>query len=141
MKPENMRNEGHVKKAVRELAEFVGAYHVMSVPVGYGKQGIPDFLLCVRGRLVGVETKFRTNRVSAHQVRELKAIHQAGGISVVANEKGLVRLGLLLDKVAKTPWAINPEHVLNFTFARRGEPVQHDGLPWGYVWWENDDGQ
>ena len=37
--------EGKVKKAVRRVLDELGAYYVMPVTGGYGKQGAPDFLV------------------------------------------------------------------------------------------------
>ena len=133
MKVEDMQNENHVKAEVRKILAKAEAWSLMHVPVGYGKQGAPDFLICLRGRMVGLETKFRTNRISAHQARELTAIHKAGGVALIVNEGGLLLLERLITELVR-----NPQYKLygptNLSFDRWGRLVKHEGVDWEVTW-------
>jgi hypothetical protein len=51
-----MTGEGLVKAQVKELLDHLKAYYFMPVPTGMGKKTI-DFLCCVQGLFVGIETK------------------------------------------------------------------------------------
>lgn len=86
MKPENMKNESHVKAEVKKILDEVGAWYFMPVPVGYGRHGIPDFIACLNGRFVAIETKFAQRLVTAHQQREIQAIRHAKGVALVINQ-------------------------------------------------------
>lgn len=83
----NPRNERDVKAIVKDICKEHGAYYAMPHQAGYGVAGVPDFLICYRGRFFGVETKFGSNKPTAHQVEQLRQIRMAGGIDLVINEK------------------------------------------------------
>lgn len=96
MKPEAMQNESHVKDAVKAICKAHKAYYYMPVPTGYGRMGVPDFLICRRGRFIAVETKFDSRPTTAHQDRELQAIRTAGGEAYVVNQWDLEGLDRVL---------------------------------------------
>jgi hypothetical protein len=82
--------EAEVKKRVKELCKQFGAYWFMVVPTGYGRRGVPDFLVCHRGRFIAVETKRAgITEPSPHQAKELAAVAAAGGVSMVINAENL----------------------------------------------------
>src|SRR3989304_9662935 len=47
----------------------------------YMEHGIPDIISCVMGRFVGIEAKIYPNRPSDEQIRMMRKIRSAGGIS------------------------------------------------------------
>lgn len=100
MKPENMKNEAHVKATVKKLLEDAGAWYFMPVPVGYGRHGIPDFIACLNGRFLAIETKFAQRLLTAHQQREITALRHAGGTALVVNQWDLDLLRETLEKLA-----------------------------------------
>ncbi len=53
----SMTPEGRVKEKVKEIFKRHDVWYYMPVQTGYGTHGIPDFLACVAGRLLGVECK------------------------------------------------------------------------------------
>ena len=63
---------------------------------GYGSSGIPDIVACINGRFVGIECKAGKGKTTALQEKNLNAITQAGGLSIVVNEKNVDDLLLLL---------------------------------------------
>lgn len=91
-----MTPEKIVKKAVRKLLDELGCYYVMPVTGGYGTQGAPDFLVCHRGRFIGIETKAGRGRTTALQELNLKRIREAGGVAVVVYEDDIDMLRKLL---------------------------------------------
>lgn len=87
-----MRNERGVKDAVKRILADAGAWFVMPVQCGYGRRGIPDFLICHKGQFIAVETKFGNRTPTAYQAEELYQIKAHGGMVLVVNEKNLEEL-------------------------------------------------
>ena len=53
----------------------------------YTKSGIPDILVCCKGRFIGVETKAPKGKPSDLQIYNLRQIDKAGGIAVLLYPK------------------------------------------------------
>lgn len=90
--------EADVKAAVKELCYRHKAWFFMPSMNGYGRQGIPDFIICANGYFLAVETKFGKNKPTHHQRKEIAAIGRANGKAVVVNEKNLDALDALLRR-------------------------------------------
>jgi len=93
--------EKKVKKKVRAILDGLGAYYVMPVTGGYGSQGAPDFLVCLKGRFVGIETKAGKGKTTALQDLNLQKIHDAGGVALVVYEKDIESLERVLKLIKK----------------------------------------
>ena len=78
--------EGKVKKRVRQVLDSLGAYYVMPVTGGYGNSGAPDFLVCLRGRFIGIETKAGKGKTTLLQDMNLDRIRKAEGHALVVRE-------------------------------------------------------
>lgn len=65
------------------------------------RKGVPDILICLNGRLIGIETKREdgTGRPSENQKIECKKIMEAGGYAIISDN--LEEIKNLLDKVEK----------------------------------------
>lgn len=88
--------ESKVKKAVRQVLDGLGAYYVMPVTGGFGNQGAPDFLICIKGRFFGIECKAGKNKPTALQELNLKKIIESGGVALVIREDDVKYLPSLL---------------------------------------------
>jgi len=76
--------EGRVKEKVRKILREHHIYYAMPHGAGYGNSGVPDFLCCVKGKFVAVETKAHDNsKVTALQQKHLTDIEIAGGVTLV----------------------------------------------------------
>jgi hypothetical protein len=97
--------QGRIVKAIKK--EWPGAWCFHPVGGPYQVAGIPDLLVCVQGRLIGIEVKHRKpsesrehalGRVTPQQRHQLNRIIEAGGVAgaVVSVEEaiGLVRSAL-----------------------------------------------
>jgi hypothetical protein len=85
--------EKDVKEVVKRLCRKYGAYWYMVVPGGFGRRGVPDFLICHKGRFLGLETKKAgVTKPSPFQQNELDAIDAAGGAAMVINARNLHEL-------------------------------------------------
>lgn len=101
-----MTPEGRVKKEVKgilgELIEDHGnesLWFYMPVQSGYGQKGIPDFVLCVIGYFVGIETKANGKSPTDLQSLTLDAITVAKGIALVIDETNIGKLKETLNDV------------------------------------------
>lgn len=88
--------EGRVKKAVRQVLDGLGAYYVMPVTGGFGRQGAPDFLVCLEGKFFGIETKAGKGKLTILQEMNLKKIIDCGGVALVVREGDVKYLPSLL---------------------------------------------
>ena len=81
-----MTPERRVKNSVRKVLEKLGAYYTMPVTGGFGNSGAPDFIVCLRGRFLGIECKAGKNKPTPLQEKNLHQIEDAGGMAYVINE-------------------------------------------------------
>jgi hypothetical protein len=81
--------EVKVKKVVSQTLKEMKAYVVKPVTGGFGNSGVPDLLVCVSGRFVGIECKAGGNKPTALQLHNLNAIELAGGIALVIDESNM----------------------------------------------------
>jgi len=81
--------EAKVKAKIKLILKEYGIYYAMPIGTGYGTSGVPDFLCCVAGRFVAVEAKAGKGTTTALQVKNLREIEAAGGITFVINETNL----------------------------------------------------
>ena len=89
--------ESKVKKRVKEVLKNLGAYYVMPVTSGYGNSGAPDFLVCHKGRFIGIECKAGKGKTTALQDKNLDLIRQSGGLALVINEENVEQLIKLIQ--------------------------------------------
>ncbi len=80
--------EARVKRDVKKFLAERGAWWSMPIGSGFGKSGVPDFLVCHQGRFIAIETKApgRLKNPTAMQDIQLAAIRDAGGVSVVVDD-------------------------------------------------------
>ncbi len=89
--------EKKVKKKVRAILDELGADYIMPVTGGDGSQGAPDFLVCLRGKFVGIETKAGKGKTTALQDLNLQKIRDAGGVALVIYETDIDKLKHILE--------------------------------------------
>ena len=94
-----MTPEAKVKKKVKAILEAHGAYYAMPVGAGFGNAGVPDFLLCLKGRFIGIECKANGGKPTKLQVKHLEDIRRAGGEAIVVDETNYDDLHNWLDFV------------------------------------------
>lgn len=76
-----------------------GAWAVKIVGGPVQRSGLPDILVCYRGRFVGIEVKLpgKERNVTQIQAATLKAIHRAKGLSYVFTT--VAEVEALLDRI------------------------------------------
>lgn len=97
-----MTPEGKVKAAVVKVLKQYDAYYFFPATGGYGKSGVPDIIICYKGRFIGIECKAGSNKPTALQLRELEKINTAGGYSMVINEANIADVSPLLALIGQT---------------------------------------
>jgi len=89
-----MTPEGKVKAEIKAYLDTLGSacWYYMPVPMGYGKKGVPDFIICYRGFFLAPETKRPGGKSQPWQEREQLAIRNAGGQSLRVDSVGIVQM-------------------------------------------------
>lgn len=78
--------EGRVKARLnKRLKELRLLWKYMPVPSGYGMQSL-DYLLCVSGHFVAIETKAKGKRPTPRQEQTMAEIRAAGGLVFVVED-------------------------------------------------------
>jgi hypothetical protein len=72
--------EGKVKKKLDKELKLRDLWYFNPQAGPFGKAGVPDKLLCVKGHLIGIECKAdKTKKPTALQVKCMEEIEAAGG--------------------------------------------------------------
>lgn len=87
-----MTPEAKVKKRVKQILSEVGAYYAMPIGTGFGNAGVPDFLVCLRGKFYGIECKANGGKPTALQLKHLDDIRKTGGVALVIDETNVETL-------------------------------------------------
>lgn len=84
-----MTPEGKVKRKVNAALATLGNHVWRFMPVQASAMGMPalDYLLCVRGRFVGIETKAPGKTPTPRQWGTIKAIQEAGGFCFIIDDE------------------------------------------------------
>lgn len=68
---------------IRKYLESKGAWVLKTWSNGVQRAGVPDLIVCYKGRFMGIEVKAKHGRPSELQVWNLDKINNAGGIAVL----------------------------------------------------------
>lgn len=102
----------NICQAVRREYPWAWVFKVVGSP--YQMSGVPDILLCVEGRLFGIEVKRQrageshraaTERTTLGQRRQIQQIRAAGGVAgvVLSVEEALDLIASGLAEAGETP--------------------------------------
>lgn len=85
--------EGALKFKIKEYLTSLGpsCFWFMPMMMGYGKRGIPDFIVCFQGRFVSIEVKVYGRKPKPWQDQRGQEITLSGGLQVVAYDIDNVR--------------------------------------------------
>lgn len=75
-------------KAFDALAtgQVVDGWYYMPVQGMYSVKGIPDFIVCFKGRFYGLEAKASDGETTPNQETQLRVIGMAGGVTAVVTD-------------------------------------------------------
>lgn len=73
-----------LRKEITAWLESQGAWVHTAHMSGYGRKGIPDLLVCYKGKFHAIEVKCGNDTLTPWQKRELRAVEKAQGFAIVA---------------------------------------------------------
>jgi pantoate kinase len=91
--------EAKVKAKVKAVLKELGAYYAMPIGTGYGNSGVPDFLVCYKGKFIGIECKAKGNKPTTLQQSHLESIKHTGGHALIVDETNVNSLKSVLQEV------------------------------------------
>jgi hypothetical protein len=94
-----MTPEGKIKQSVKKLLnEYKCIFWFMPQSGIYGKNGAADFICCVDGWYVEIETKAPGEKQRLSQVaRERDVVRSGGRYVLVDGDESLEKLGMIID--------------------------------------------
>lgn len=83
-----MTPEGRVKDKVKKLLKARGIWYFMPAANGFGRVGIPDFICCMDGKFLAIETKApgKRDNTTANQENRINEIRAARGWALVVDD-------------------------------------------------------
>ena len=95
-----MMPEAKVKAQIKKFLVELGAWYCTPATGGFGRSGVPDFLVCWQGQFIGIEAKApgSLRNTTTMQDRELVGIRAAGGAAIVCCD--VAPLKALFDIIA-----------------------------------------
>lgn len=94
-----MAEEKKFEERVKKLLKERGAWVLKTWGGGYQRSGVPDLLVCYKGKFMGLELKGERGRVSSLQQVELRDIRQSGGIGLILRPSHILDFENLLDSI------------------------------------------
>jgi Holliday junction resolvase len=101
-----MTPEAKVKNKVVKLLKAAGVYYFYASTHGFGRSGVPDLVCCLKGKFVGIECKAGKNKPTPLQEKEMAAIRDAGGTTLVVNEENINDVEELINESGRGDTAI-----------------------------------
>ena len=89
--------EAKVKAKIKAILKEHNTYFAMPIGTGLGNSGVPDFLVCVNGKFLGIEAKAGKGKTTALQDKNLRDIDRAGGLTLVITEENIDVLEMMLE--------------------------------------------
>ena len=83
-----MASEKQFENQVKKWLKEHGAWYLQTWGGGYQRNGIPDLLICWKGKFIGVELKAENGRASELQKHEIETIRMAGGVGIILKPSG-----------------------------------------------------
>lgn len=96
-----MKSEKDVKAKVKKLLDKAGWFWWMPPANGFGKVGVSDFHALKNGVFIAIETKFGSNKPTAHQRAFLESINAESAFAFVVNEQNVDWLESFLKDFAE----------------------------------------
>ena len=94
-----MAEEKRFEEKVKTLLKSRGAWFLKTWGGGFQRSGVPDLLICYKGKFIGIELKAEKGKVSELQNRELKLIRDAGGMAFIVRPSHYADLISILDAI------------------------------------------
>jgi hypothetical protein len=96
-----MKNEKDVKAKVKKLLDKHSWFWWMPPANGYGKVGISDFHALKNGVFLAIETKFGSNKPTAHQRAFLESVNAEHAFAFVVSDSNIEWFEAFLEDFGK----------------------------------------
>ena len=112
--------ERDVKNRVKRIiAKYEQQGHVFwsycPVQTGFGKHGIPDCLVCLKGHLIAIECKVDCKEPTVRQWGEIREIERARGIALVIDQHNLTEIETIFDAIVEGDQPFARKYALDIT--------------------------
>jgi Holliday junction resolvase len=94
-----MAEEKTFEEKVKKLLRLRGAWVLKTFSNGIQRAGVPDLIICHKGRFIGIELKAEKGRISKLQEYEIQAIIDSGGWAQVLRPSQLEEFLKEFDKI------------------------------------------
>lgn len=119
-----MTPEGKVKQQVKKILATIGGHYFMPVSNGMGTMGTPDFLCCVRGRFLAIETKAdASKKPTALQTKAASKVISSGGIALLIHSGNIQTLERTLTLIMES----RDEHTIPSVWPTTGSSSRSGG--------------
>jgi len=102
--------EKNIENKIKQYLTNLGAYYFKHHGGMYSQVGVPDIIVCYKGRFVGIEVKNETGKLSPLQERNLMRIADNGGIALTVRTLNEVKEVLESDNFTTIPSGILKLH-------------------------------
>ena len=103
-----MAEEKQFENKIKKLLKDSGAYIIKYWGGGeFTKSGVPDLLVCLNGRFMGIEIKATRGKPSELQLHNLKQIQKAGGIALLLYPTDFPAFQVLISNLTNTTDAVD----------------------------------
>lgn len=76
--------EKNIENKIKAYLKQKGAYYFKHHGNKYSQVGVPDIIVCYRGKFIGIEVKNESGKTTPLQDLNIKQINDNGGIGIVA---------------------------------------------------------
>ncbi len=97
--PTKKVKEEWVKERVKDILKFYKVYYFMPRAGNFGSSGVPDFVVCIAGMFLAIETKAGNNKPTDLQLSQIDKIRESRGTAVIINETNLHKLLQLIQYI------------------------------------------
>jgi Holliday junction resolvase len=80
-----MAQEKKIESQIKGHLRWIGAYVVKHHGSRFSQAGVPDLLVCYKGRFIGIEVKAPDGKPSELQLHHIEQIKKAGGIGFITD--------------------------------------------------------
>lgn len=86
-----MALEKKIENKIKAHLKSIGAYVIKHHGNKFSQVGVPDLLVCYKGRFIGIEVKTPDGKPTALQLHNIEEIQKSGGVAFIADNLEIVK--------------------------------------------------
>jgi len=98
--------EKYIENKIKKYLSDIGSYFFKHHGGKYSQVGVPDIIVCYKGRFIGIEVKNEKGQLTILQTRNLQRIADNGGIALAVRSLEEVKEVLEGDNFTTIPKGI-----------------------------------